>query len=79
MAVSKIARWGNSDALRVPSDILKSLNWTTGTEINLNVENGKIIIEKKSSYTLKDLFKDYNGDYQCKEFDWGEPMGNELW
>lgn len=27
---------------------------------------------------IKELFKDYKGDYTPSEFDWGEPKGKEI-
>ena len=26
-----------------------------------------------------ELFADYSGDYKPTEFDWGEPVGEEVW
>ncbi|MCL2323692.1 MAG: hypothetical protein FWC47_16495 [Oscillospiraceae bacterium] len=52
-------------------------------KIELIADKEQIIIKKaKSSYlSLEELFKDYDGDYDCREFDWGieEPAGREVW
>lgn len=41
---AKIQKWGNSDRVRIPSSILKSLNLKTNDKVNLIQENDKIII-----------------------------------
>ena len=35
--------------------------------------------EIKTSKSIEELFKDYNGNYETSEIDWGEPKGNEIW
>ena len=44
--------------------------------------HGKLIIEKAKEHkrkNIKELFKDYKGDYETTEIDWGEPKGEEIW
>ena len=35
--------------------------------------------EKKTELTLDDIFKDYDGEGVTEEFDWGSPVGKEVW
>lgn len=78
-----IQKWGNSQGVRIPKDILRQMSWETDQEIELiaDVENGKLILAKvnnKNNY-LEKLFEDFDGIYQTEELDWGDAQGDELW
>ena len=77
---TSIQKWGNSQGIRIPKSILDTINWSENEEIILLIKNEKIILEKaKNRKNIKDLFKDYNGNYKPTEIDWGEPVGDEIW
>ena len=77
----KLQKWGNSDAIRIPSAFLKSLGLKTNDKIDIHQEEDKIIITKsnKTKVSLKDLFADYHGENQSNDFEWDEPKGKEIW
>ena len=76
-----IQKWGNSQGVRIPKNILDSVNWTESEQITLVVENDKIIMEKTKSKrkNIKELFENYNGKYEPVKIDWGNPEGKEIW
>ena len=78
---ARLQKWGNSDGIRIPSSILKSLNLKTNDILNIEQENDKIIISipKKKKISLKEKFHEYNGSNLAKEFSWDENIGRELW
>ena len=41
---ARVQKWGNSDGIRIPSSILKSLNIKTNDILNIDQEDDKIII-----------------------------------
>ncbi len=43
--VLTINKWGNSQGIRLPKDLLNKLHVTVGMALNAEVLNGKIIIE----------------------------------
>ena len=75
----KIQKWGNSLGIRLPSTILKSLNWTTNDQLALIQKENKIIIEKTNQLSLEERFKNYDGPNLAKDFEWDEPKGKEIW
>lgn len=77
----RIQKWGNSDGIRIPSSILKSLNIKTNDILNIEQEDDKIIISvpKKKKISLEDRFKKYHGKNLAKEFSWDENVGREIW
>ena len=77
----RIQKWGNSDGIRIPSSILKSLNIKTNDILNIEQEDDKIIISvpKKKKISLEDRFKKYHGKNLAKEFSWDDNVGKEIW
>ena len=78
---TRIQKWGNSDGIRIPSNILKSLNIKTNDILNIEQAGDKIIISvpKKKKISLEDRFKEYHGKNLAKEFSWDENIGREIW
>lgn len=77
-----IQKWGNSQGVRIPKVILDTVNWAEDEQIVILVENNKLIIEKaedKKRKNIKELFAEFNGEYEPTEIDWGEPKGEEIW
>lgn len=77
----RIQKWGNSDGIRIPSSILKSLNIKTNDILNIEQSGEKIIISvpKKRKVSLSDKFKSYKGENLAKDFSWDESVGKEIW
>lgn len=78
---ARLQKWGNSVGIRIPSNILKSLNLKPNDTIELIQIEEKIIISKskKKKISLEERFENYNGVNLAKEFEWDEPQGREIW
>ncbi|MCK9544311.1 MAG: AbrB/MazE/SpoVT family DNA-binding domain-containing protein [Novosphingobium sp.] len=76
-----INSWGNSLAVRLPSDIINSMKLKQGDILKIIEKNNEIILktESKKKISLKERLKNFNGIYDFKEVEWGEPVGNEVW
>jgi antitoxin MazE len=76
-----INSWGNSLAVRLPSDIINSMKLEKGDVLKIIEKNNEIILktERKKKLSLKERLKNFNGTYNIKEVEWGEPVGNEVW
>lgn len=77
----KIQKWGNSNGIRIPSNILKSLNIKANDVLNLEQIDDKIVISisRKNKVSLEERFKKYNGKNLSKEFLWDDSVGREIW
>ncbi len=77
----RLQKWGNSDGIRIPSSILKSLNLKTNDKIELNYDDNKIIISKpkKEKISLAERFANYTGSNLAKDYTWDEAKGKEIW
>ncbi|MDD6988378.1 AbrB/MazE/SpoVT family DNA-binding domain-containing protein [Ruminococcus sp.] len=80
MALVSLQRWGNSQGVRIPKFILEEADIKINDEVNIFVSNGNIIIQKcYARKSIQELFRDYEGNSKTEEFDWGKPVGDELW
>lgn len=77
----RIQKWGNSCGIRIPSNVLKSLDIKVNDVLNMDVEGKKIIISvpKKNKISLYNKFKNYNGENLAKDFSWDDSVGREIW
>ncbi|MDD3855696.1 AbrB/MazE/SpoVT family DNA-binding domain-containing protein [Sulfurimonas sp.] len=77
-----ISKWGNSQGLRFPKDIMKTLHLSVGDEVNIFVQNNKAIIEpikkEKIKYDINELVAKIPKDYQAKE-EIISSLGREEW
>ena len=77
-----IRRWGNSAAVRIPSQVLTQANLEEGTEVEIILaKEGEITLRAvRKRKSIQELFADYDsGFFQTEEIDWGAPRGNEVW
>lgn len=77
-----ISKWGNSQGLRFPKDIMKSLHLSVGDKVKIFIEDHKVIIEplqeKRKTYDINDLVKDIPNDYKPYE-EFSDKVGIEEW
>ena len=78
---TRVQKWGNSYAIRIPINIVKSLSLKPNDILKLVEEDDRIIISlsKNNKISLEERFKEYKGENLSKEFVWDEPVGRELW
>lgn len=77
-----IQKWGNSQGIRIPKAFLEAVGMGENDLVEINRDDDNIVITKikeKKGLTLEDIFKDYDGEYETEEFDWGSPAGKEVW
>jgi antitoxin MazE len=77
---SVVKKWGNSLAVRIPKNISKEILVTEGSNINIKVENGNIILSpSQKEYSLKDLLKNITEKNIHSEISTGNHVGGEIW
>jgi antitoxin MazE len=76
----QIAKWGNSQGVRLPKEVLKQAHLREGDELTVRVENGRIALEPAApEITLEKLVAGITPRNRHREQDWGAPVGNEVW
>ena len=75
-----IQKWGNSLAIRIPKNITKDSRVSEGSNIDIMVENGKIILSTSPKvYSLKELLKNVTNENIHSEISTGDYIGGEIW
>lgn len=76
-----IKKWGNSPALRLSASLMKEAHLTLDQRVSVKVLRGKIIIEpvNRKEYKLEELVAGITADYSHAEYDFGKPVGKEVW
>jgi antitoxin MazE len=76
-----IRKWGNSDAVRLPASVLSAAGLKVGDPVLLRAERGRIVIENPalSGPTLDELLEGITPENCHEAFDWGPPVGKEIW
>jgi antitoxin MazE len=80
--VATIGKWGNSLAVRIPQQIAKEIKAEEGTEIDLDVVDGAIVIKPKSRrrrYSLEEMVQGITPENCHAEIESGKAVGNEIW
>jgi antitoxin MazE len=78
---TKIQKWGNSLAIRIPKSFAVQMEIEQNSVIDLSIIDGKIIVEPKKNkpkYNLTELLRDISEDNIHSETDWGKSVGKEV-
>lgn len=81
---TKIQKWGNSLALRIPKSYANEVNLKEGAAVDIKIEEDKIIIsakkktKKKNKYSLEELLSNISPGNLHGEIDFGSPVGKEI-
>lgn len=79
---AKIQKWGNSLAVRIPKALAELLELADGREVELSVEEGKMIVRLPTPtrrYTLEELVGGITAENRHDEIGTGPSVGNEAW
>jgi|LGVF01.2.fsa_nt_gb antitoxin component of MazEF toxin-antitoxin module len=77
--IRRIEKLVNSQGIRIPKSLLQSGNFLEGDEVEIIAKTGKIFLEHSTDHkTIIERFKDYDGNYKCKEWVTDSPTGEEV-
>ena len=79
--VSKVQRWGNSQGLRLPKQVLESADISVGDNVEIIPQEDQITIKKmsKKKFDLAEMVSRMPRNYRAREESWGKPVGKEEW
>ena len=78
MATGILKKWGNSQGIIIPKDYCKRLGIIPGDRFNLVIYGETLIIKPERDSTLTSLLNGYDGPPPT-EYNWGKPVGKEMW
>lgn len=77
---TKLRKWGNSLGVRLPKEVVKKAKLRDGKVVSVkNMGSTIIITSKTKEETLEELTSQITPKNRYEEFDWGLPVGNEIW
>ncbi len=78
---TKVQKWGNSLAVRIPKPFVKEVHLASGTVIDLSVDHGRLLIDPNvdSEIHLTDLLGGITKSNLHAEIETGEAVGLEVW
>ena len=73
--------WGNSQGIRISRELLNLLGISVNEEVDLSVEDNRLIISKSvQRKSLEEYAQPYGGKLgPYKEFDFGDGIGIRRW
>lgn len=79
--ITKVQKWGNSLAVRLPKEMAMELSLKEGSDVEFLPEADSLIIKRirKQPLTLRDLLAKVKTRDPHGEIDWGKPVGKEVW
>lgn len=78
---TKVSKWGDSLALRIPKSFASEANVAEGATVNLTLRHGKIVIApmRAARFTLSLLLEEVRPENLHGEISTGTPCGREAW
>lgn len=78
---TQVKSWGNSQGIRIPKEILQDAGIMLNEILDITVSNGVITLAKTFKHkTLEERAAEFDGKLNLDgEYDWGEPVGREVW
>ncbi len=78
---AQVKKWGNSQGIRLSKEILKSAGIALNEVLDVTVSNGVITFVKPFRHKmLEERAAEFDGKLMLDgEYDWGVPVGREVW
>lgn len=79
--LTKVQKWGNSLALRIPKAFARDAQLENDSLVEITIVEGQIIITpvEAPSWTLEQLLAGINKKNIHREIETGSAVGNEIW
>jgi len=79
--VTRIQKWGNSLALRIPNAFAREIGLEQGAPVEVTLRQGKLVIEpvEEPPLSLAQLLKGVTDENLHDEVDTGPAVGKEIW
>lgn len=82
MTTATIGKWGNASAIRIPQPFCEQMGIGVGDSVKMFIDGrNRIVIEPAAEqHTLQARMAKWDGKrYETCEYDWGDPVGKEIW
>lgn len=78
---TKVQKWGNSLAIRIPKAFAEEIDLERDTAVDVSVVDGQLVVSptKVQLYTLESLLAGVTQENLHAEVSTGQAVGNEAW
>ena len=78
---TKVQKWGNSIALRIPKSFADEMQIMPNTAVELTIRKGSLVVTpvKTPAFSLEDLLAAVTAENIHEEIDSGPAVGKEVW
>ena len=78
---SRVQKWGNSLALRIPKSFADEIGLAENSSIDLMIKEGTLVLtpEREPEWRLEELLEKVTEDNIHREWDTGSVEGDEIW
>jgi antitoxin MazE len=78
---TRVQKWGNSLALRIPKSFAAEVGLCENLAVDLSVTEGRLVIQPHSEepLSLADLLRAVTEENLHREWDTGPAVGKEIW
>jgi len=76
-----ISKWGNSQGVRIPKEIIESFNVHIGDKMKVSIENNRLILEPVKvgkKFNISELVNQIPNNYKKEKEYFSAPMGREV-
>jgi antitoxin MazE len=77
--IVRLSKWGNSLAVRIPAPFAEEAGIESGSEVDLAIEDGRLVITPRVSHVLEELLARVTDENLHDPIDAGPPRGREAW
>ena len=79
--ITKVQKWGNSLAVRIPRSVAEDTQLKLGEAVNMATHDGRIVIAtvRQQKFKLNDLLKGVTSRNRHEEVATGNAVGREVW
>jgi antitoxin MazE len=78
---TRVQKWGNSLALRIPKSFATEAQLSEGTPVEISLVRGKLVVQalKPKAPTLDELLRGITDENRHAEWHTGLAAGKEIW
>ncbi len=78
---TRVQKWGNSLALRIPKSFAAEVGLESNSSVDISLRDGKLVVapSEKPKFTLRQLLAQVTKKNLHREVDTGPAVGGEVW
>jgi antitoxin MazE len=76
---TRVAKWGNSQGIRLTKALLDALDLKTNDRVSVSVVDKTLVVTPDPEHDINWYLEGYDICNRPNDYDWGESAGREIW